>query len=238
MTNMHEAIYPELPSEIQGKVKESIKKGMELIKLASQKFPDVFDFDDNSSLDFINNSSTNFFNEQERAQIIYFSTKYEKLSDSSDIEFDTKLLNINDEPFRNLLNDYRPIFFNHNDCIYYTNINSFLRQKLRNDDATKGTQIIVSNGNGTNITEAFLLNLEHKIKCISFIISISDLKYIYNSIIQHSDARFLDKYINDYESGRIPYILLKNVTLLKFLKYLLYTHYYILRRLTSIKSVI
>lgn len=235
MNNMHETIYPELPSEIQGKVKESIEKGMELIKIASQKFPNVFDLDDNVLLNFVNHSNTNFFNERERAQIIYFSTKYEKLSDSSYIEFDTKSSNIDDEPFRNLLNDYRPIFFNRKDCIYYTNINSFLRQKFNNNDAKKGTEIIVSNGNGMNITEEFLKNLEQKIKCISFIISRSDLKYIYSSIVQHSDAQFLDKYINDYESGKIPYILLKNITLLKFLKYLLYTHYEILRRLTSIK---
>src|SRR5659263_323758 len=118
-----------MPVEIQQKINMSIAEGMKIIKEASLKYTDVY-VNGNFLIEFRNSTIQDIFSEIDKTQIIYFTTKYENLSETHDImsiDFD-----FDDKTLRSLFNGYRPIFYNHKDCIFYTKINAFLAQKLSN----------------------------------------------------------------------------------------------------------
>lgn len=239
MFNEKDVTAANLPKRLQEKIKESIYAGREIIRLAATKYPNVFVDEENISIEFINNANEPMFNVDEKAQIIFFATKYENLSDFKNLTINRVDDNcfIDEKPLRDLLNEYRPIYFNYEDPIYYERIHKFfIARMLFNEDATKATQIRVASERGEDITRNILLTMKDRIKCIKYIIEKSDFNYVFNGVLQHSDKRYLERYSEDYESGEITFILLKNVTLLMLLKCLLYSHYRIIRNLTYISK--
>ena len=187
------------------------------------------------SFEYVHSSPTPILSSYERAQQVSFVTSYEHLPELYELTFiekEGKYWIENYHYLRHILNDYRTIIMNTKDSIYYKKIHSFCHLKLANVDSGKGLGIRVFNSNGEDVTALFNEKLDQNIKAISYVIKQCDYKYLYNGILQHSDSKYSERYLEDYYSGEINYILIKHAKLLHYIKDCLVWHYVILNQLT------
>jgi hypothetical protein len=84
----------------------------------------------------------------------------------------------------------------------------------------------------TDLSAKFAAILKEREKSIRKVIKLSDFDYIYNGFLQHSDSRFTARFRNEYTSGELNYVFIKNLSLLPYLKDALRWHHVILGTLT------
>jgi len=173
--------------------------------------------------------------EYERAQSAAFFSRYEHLPELDELRFINRngylyLESIHE--VRHAFNEYRPIFMNQSDSSYYVGVHKTVRQKLLNLDQSKDLQIIVNHETDGNISTKFAAILKEREKSIRKVIELSDFDYIYNGFLQHSDSRFTARFRNEYTSGELNYVFIKNLSLLPYLKDALRWHHVILGTLT------
>jgi hypothetical protein len=121
---------------------------------------------------------------------------------------------------------------NQKDSSYYDAVHKTVRQKMLNTNPNADLQIIVNHETDGDISTKFAAILKERIKSIRKVIELSDFDYIYNGFLQHSDPRFTKRFRNEYTSGELNYVFIKNLMLLLYLKEALGWHHVILGTLT------
>lgn len=161
---------------------------------------------------------------KDRARIIHFVTKYQELPEIEAIDLierGGKLYVENLDFVKHVINEYRPIVSNRSDSIYYKNLFKYCSSKLILKDPTVGTTLTITKDHKEDITSLYLTLLENNCDAIEYILSKSDMKYIYNGVLQHSDNRYSKQLAKDYYTGELSYILVKNAYVIGHAKQLL-----------------
>jgi hypothetical protein len=191
-----------IPENISKKLSDNEKQAIEIINNAEESITDFST--DNISLTYQISAPVPELTPDERACSMVFIFRYDHLPD---------------------IHEYRTIFWNQRDPIYFGKISTIYRAKLVNRDPSKGLSITARNEKGHDVTMDFVGHLDSRNKAIRKIIQQSDFNYIFNGVLQHSDGKFSTQLIKDYTNGNLNYILLKNMTLARHIK-LLFREYY------------
>lgn len=169
--------------------------------------------------------------EEDRARFTHFVAKYQQLPEMATVDLverNGKIFPENLEVAKHVLNEFRPIVWNQNDSIYYTRLYKSISSKLFLKDPTVGTILSVILNKKEDITDLYNKFLKNHRDAIRFILKSykSDLDYIYNGVLQHSDEEFSERLAKDFYSGELSYILIKNAFLLGPVKQLLKPFFY------------
>jgi len=160
----------------------------------------------------------------EQAQAVSFITRYEQLPTDYTVGLAQvgNVYHLADFPFlRYVLNEFRPLIMNKSDSVYYRNVNALCQKMLRRGDAEEGTIIRALADQDADVTPAYSACLGEHTKAIAEALSHLDFDYLYNGILQHSDEAFSSRFVKDYTSGELNYILWKHVHILSFIQELL-----------------
>lgn len=138
----------------------------------------------------------------EHAQSLCFVTKYVALPDLQPLDIKLHRGNFypdNIDHYRHMLNEFRSLIQNEADSTHFNNVNSLCKRFLRRDPS-EGPALRVTS-NGTDVTEAYRLLLDQRIKALRKLLKSCEFGYIYNGILQHSDHAYTARYIHEYTSG-------------------------------------
>lgn len=215
-----------IPEYISKKLADNEKQAIEIINNAEKIITEFST--DNISLTYQISAPVPELTPDERACSMVFIFRYDHLPDIHEFtvgeHHGRHYLNEIDN-IRAAINEYRTIFWNQRDPIYFGKISNIYRAKLVNRDPSKGLSITAKNNDGHDVTTDFVEHLDSTKKAIRKIIQNSDFDYIFNGVLQHSDGKFSTRLIEDYTNGNLNYILLKNMTLARHIK-LLFQEYY------------
>ena len=111
--------------------------------------------------------------------------------------------------YKSALNDMRTMIFNNDDSIYFNKIHCIILKWLKNKDSELGIKLTITDNNGIDITEHFIkvLNSQHKI--INKLVNSSDLPFLYNAVLQHTDNKDMKRFITEYSNGMIQCTIIK-----------------------------
>lgn len=194
------------------------------------KYPDVFQF----SFAGVSRNGK-LITDDERAQAISFVSRFEHLPILDELTI--RYLRPDYYAFteyhtlRLLLNEYRSILYNRGDSVYYNRIHSYCYTKMKNRDKKKELVVTVLSKE-KDVTEHFMAILGERNAGVKRIIEMSDFDYLYNGVLQHSDNRFTSRFLEEYTSGELNWVMLKNSYLCEHAKELLGWHYKIVNALT------
>lgn len=164
----------------------------------------------------ITSAPSPLFTTDEQSKWFVFIMRYDMLSDMVDAIPNPKITDVSGKLmidnlylFKSALNDMRTMIFNNDDSIYFNRIHKIIMRWLNNKDHSTGHQIIVTDENGVNITDHFIevLNSYHKI--LNKLIKNSDLSFLYNAVLQHTDSVDSKRFIDEYGNGMIQYTIIK-----------------------------
>ncbi len=178
-----------------------------------------------------NQTMEDLLSNYERAQSISFVARYENLPDLkkvSIIQHQGRYFLGNMPYIRHILNEYRSIISNESDSVYFQNVHKLCFKMLSQNDPRKGTTINALTTIDVEITEKLIKCIGEHNKAIKFVLRTLELDYIYNGIVQHSDEYFSRRFVEDYTSGELNYILWKHAILLGLIKDLLKPYYIIM----------
>lgn len=185
---------------------------------------------------FENSAPRDVLTDYERAQSISFLTRFDHLP----LDYTVKIVKrdgvcfiANMDFLRHALNEFRPLIQNERDSVYYQRIHAVWYAMLTLDDPKEGTTIRVFGKAKNDVTPIFTRWLSERNKAISYVLRPLDYKYLYNGILQHSDASFSQRFLQDYTSGEIHYVLWKHVHFLQFIRAMLGSYYQLLTFLTA-----
>ena len=116
--------------------------------------------------------------------------------------------------------EMRAILMNEQDSIHYTKMIQIVEQMMLCIHSTE-TMITAVDEKGNDITELYKKELKKLKKYIVNVISKSDFDYVYNRLLEHSDSRYQERYLNDIKQRLVPYILIKNAIVASYLAKLL-----------------
>lgn len=159
---------------------------------------------------------TPLFTTDEQSKWFVFIMRYDMLSELVNslpnpkiTDRSGKLMIDNLYLFKSALNDMRTMIFNNDDSIFFNKIHKIIMRWLNNKDHSTGQQIIVTDETGLDITNHFIdvLNSYHKI--LNKLIKKSDLAFLYNAVLQHTDSIDSQRFINEYSNGNIQYTIIK-----------------------------
>jgi len=137
-----------------------------------------------------------------------------------------------------LINDFRPLLSNQNDSIYFTKIHKYFNKALHSNDKKHELVIDVFDENKNDVTKEYMELCDSNIKAIKLLISKLDLNYLYNGYLHHQDTCFLDRFIEDWTSGEMNYILYKNALLLNGMgKDLFFAHIQLAESLNTVWNI-
>ena len=163
---------------------------------------------------------------EDRARFTHFVAKYQQLPAITTVDLverDGKIVVENIEDAKHVLNEFRPIVWNQSDSIYYNRLYKSISSKLFLKDPGVGTILSVVRNKSDDITDLYNSFLKNHRDAIRFILRSheSDLDYLYNGVLQHSDKEFTERIANEFYSGELSYSLIKNAFLLGPIKQLL-----------------
>ena len=181
--------------------------------------------------EFKSSAPGDIVNDYERAQVLCFVLRYRHLPvlDGMHVVGDDDEFHVANLDFmRHILNEYRSIIQNERDSIHYRKVHDHCRQKLELRDPSKGTICTVFDEGENDITEQYITLLGERVKAISIVMKALEFDYIYNGILQHSDEAFSRRFVDDYTTGELNYVLAKHAHIVGVIKDLLYHHSLIL----------
>lgn len=114
------------------------------------------------------------------------------------------------------LNLWRPIIYNQSDFVYYDKIHNYAYQLLTNRNEDAGPFVSVMQGKDRDVTEQWIEVLSVRRKQIKLVKSRLDFDFLYNGLLQHSDADFFSRY-DELNEGRISEILIKHTMALDYI---------------------
>lgn len=171
---------------------------------------------------------------EERAQAVSFVTRYDNLRDDVKVHI-APVGNVwmitNLWELRHMLNDVRPIIQNQKDSTYYRNVNATIQKRLRRTNKAEGLILRVLDEADNDVSAAFAAYIGENTKAIATILDRLEYGYLYNAILQHSDVASSPRFLQDYTSGELNYILWKHVIVLGHIQYWLTPYYKVLRLL-------
>lgn len=181
--------------------------------------------------------TADFFTDWERAQCISFITRYQHLPREcvvNIVKLKEQYYIDNFDFLRHTLNDYRPIIQNQNDAVHYKKIHAVWRAMLARTDENAGTTVraVADDKGKTDLTLVFLKYLDERHKAISVILKEMSFDYLYNGILQHSDLKFTKRFLDDYTSGALNYVLWKHAHVLGVIRRMLEPYYTLANILT------
>ncbi len=180
-------------------------------------------------------TSGDLINEYERAQSVSFVTRYEHLPDNLKVhlvEQDSVWQIGNFWELRHVLNDFRPIIQNQKDAVYYARVHNVLCRMLLRINPAEGMVVRILADSGNDITTLYSKWLTENKRAVKSVIGSLEFPYLYNGILQHSDASVSRRYLSDYASGELNYLLWKHVRVLGFIKSMLAPYYRMMNVLT------
>ena len=215
-----------IPDPILNKLKENEENAHIIIEQAN-RLVTTCEFE-SYTLEYKISAPVDVLTPLERAISMVFMYRYDHLPEPNNFvvgEYRGRHYINEIDDIRAALNEYRTIFFNKTDSLYYGKISNSYRKKLINRDPAKGLSISAINKEKKDVTLEYVSYLDSTKKAIRYIIYASDFDYIFNGVLQHSDVKYSKKLIEDYTSGSLNYILLKNLALAKYVK-LLFKEYF------------
>jgi len=186
--------------------------------------------------EFVNSAPRDVLTDYERAQSVSFLTRYEHLPTDYTVEIvERKGAHFigNMDFLRHALNEFRPLIQNEQDSVYYQKVHGVWYAMLTLEDPSKGTTIRVYDRERKDVTATFIAWLSERNRAISYVLQPLEYKYLYNGILQHSDPDYSQRFIEDYTSGELNYVLWKHVHVLGFIREMLGSYYPLLKFLTS-----
>jgi len=129
------------------------------------------------------------------------------------------------DQIRAALNEYRTIFFNKRDGIFYGVITNLYQKAFSSTDPNAPMRIEALTSSDEDLSADYLVHLQSRKTAIRVAIENSDFDYIFNGILQHTDDRFAMQMVKDYTDGSLAYLLLKNLLIAQGLKEFLNEHY-------------
>ena len=223
----------EIPPDILQKLRDSEDEAHEILETV---WKDVTEFD-TTQIDIRISSSSPMplMTNEEQAQSLVFVVRYEHLPEISSYvagrhpETGRYYLNEIDD-IRAALNEYRTIFFNHNDGIHFGAITNLYQRRFCPEDPNRAPMIIQAlTKEKKDLSAEYLNHLKSRKKAIRKAVEMSDFDFIYNGVLQHADGRHAMRMIKAYTDGSLAYLLLKNLTLAQGMKKLLNEHYKVIR---------
>jgi hypothetical protein len=156
------------------------------------------------------------FTTDEQSKWFVFIMRYDMLSEMVDSIPNPKITDVSGKLmignlylFKSALNDMRTMIFNNDDSIYFNRIHKIIMRWLNNKDHSTGQQLIVTDENGLNITTHFIDVLISYHKILNKLIKNSDLSFLYNAVLQHTDSVDSQRFINEYSNGMIQCTIIK-----------------------------
>ena len=221
------------PSDLPPRIKEKLhilKREIEQIETGAL---DNIKTSMNESISFLvqNETMQDLLSNYERAQTISFVARYEKLpylNKISIIQNQGRFFLGNMPYIRNIINEYRSIIINESDSVYFQNVHNLCFKMLSQNNPGKGTTIKALTTIDVDITDKLIKWIGEHNKAIKFVLRTLELDYVYNGILQHSDEHFSRRFVKDYTSGELNYILWKHAILLGIIKDLLKPYYIIM----------
>lgn len=128
------------------------------------------------------------------------------------------LENINE--YKHTINSYRALIYNQNDSVYYTRLCKYISNCFLKRDSM-GLKMYAFDIEGNDISNDFIQYIKSLKKYISELIRHSDLDFLYNGVLQHSDIVHTNRYNEEYRTGKLDITILKNVILLDAVKFAL-----------------
>lgn len=187
------------------------------------------------SLRFENSAPGDILTDFERAQSISFITRFDQLPTDYTVQIAKHgdAYYISSLPFlRHVLHDFRPLIMNRADSTYYQNVHRVWYSMLTLDDPTKGTTIRAIDETEVDATSIFTSWLSQHSQAITFAMRPLEFDYLYNGVLQHSDQNYSARFLRDYTSGELNYILWKHARVLGFIRQFLLPYYQTMRWLT------
>lgn len=120
-------------------------------------------------------------------------------------------IEIDDAIYPQILNSCREILFNEGEKLFYRNILGMYKKALSGHD--KDWQLEAFDEEGNNISNQVVRSYIQEEKIFNSTISKGDFDFIYNSVLQHSDERFRERYIREVKSGELFFSLYKSALL-------------------------
>jgi hypothetical protein len=188
--------------------------------------------------EYVNAAPRDVLTDDERAQSFSFVTRYDHLPGEcrlTAIEHDGRWDIENIDYLRHALNEFRPLIQNQNDWVHYQKIHKVWCGMLKLEDSTRGTTIRVFDTTGTDVTENFIRWLGEANKAIRYVLGRLEYGYLYNGILQHSDSEYSARFVEDYTSGELNYILWKHALILDFIKDMLGRYYPVIKHLSYLR---
>lgn len=171
-----------------------------------------------------------------RAQAVSFVTRFDNLPETyagSIVRRDGQYHIGNMDLFRHALNEFRPLIENKQDSVHYKRIHGDWSKMLGQKNPTKATSVQVFQLKQGEITSQYLRYLGEHQKAIDFVLARAKYKYLYNGILQHSDAKHSSMFLRDYTSGELNYIFWKHVHMLGFIRECLRPYVFMIKSLIS-----
>jgi hypothetical protein len=222
-----------LPERIQKRL-ESLRTETDRIVSAASSLI-ATDLPSDVSLRFENSAPRDILTDYERAQSIGFIARFDQLP----TDYAVRIIKREAEYYignlsflRHVLNDFRPLIMNESDSIHYQKIHQVWYGMLTLDDPSKGTTVRAFDESGKDVTAVYTSWLSQHNQAISFALRPLEFDYLYNGVLQHSDQRFANRYLNDYASGELNYLFWKHANILSFIRDLLIPYSHMIRALT------
>lgn len=215
---MNEEVLSRLPGPIQDRLRQVESQSGQIIDSAAALLttPPLLGV----RLRFQHDMPTEILTPYERAQAVSFVTRLDVIPTRCTVEIkkDGDKFRIgNIGVLRSALNEWRPIIELEKDPCHYRKIHNAWFPKLGRTSPLDGLRVSVVEDNGADRTSGFKSILAERHRAITTVLRALDYDYLYNGILQHSDARYSEKYLADYISGNLNYVLWKHVNVLGFI---------------------
>jgi hypothetical protein len=227
-----------VPQAIRDRVKILREEVDAIYDAAMQNF--VTELPNRIAYDMSGNSSTSWngdlMSPEERAQAISFVIRFDNLRDDIKVRMGPvggKWHITNLWELRHMLNDVRPMIQNQKDSTFYTHVNATIQKRLRRTDKAEGMILRVLDESGNDVSGVYAAYLGENTKAIAAILNRLEYDYLYNGILQHADVKHSKRFLRDYTSGELNYILWKHVIVLGQIQYWLTPYYRVLRVLNN-----
>jgi hypothetical protein len=217
----------DIPPQILAKLKKCESEANEILQEAEGEITDL----DTSSvrLRVTSTAPLPLMTWEEQAQSLAFVVRYEHLPELHNFvagRHPSGRYYLNEiDQIRAALNEYRTIFYNQNDGIFYGAITNLYQKAFSSEHPNATMRIKALTPEGQDLSTDYLEHLKSRKKAIRYGIEKSDFDYIYNGVLQHADGKYAMQMVKEYTDGSLAYLLLKNVLIAQGLKDFLSEHY-------------
>jgi hypothetical protein len=224
-----------IPPEILQKLRSAED---EAHKILEDAWKEVSEFDcERIGIRISSNSPLPLMSTEEQAQSLAFIVRYEHLPELNSFVAGrnprTGLYYLNEiDEIRAALNEYRTIFFNQKDGIYFGAITNLYQKSFCPEEPNKVPMVIQAlTKEEEDLSHDYLKHLLSRKKAIRTAVKGSDFDFIYNGVLQHAAKEHSLQMVKQYTDGSLAYMLLKNLILAQGMKELLSEHYKVIRML-------